>query len=307
MGQWDARDRLREMGATDDELGHVFYIEPETPASKEIVEDLVTTWTFSLVVIDAAAGAYSLQALDDNKRADVETFARIYVHSFWLREVATIVVDHVTKKANSRGAFAIGSERKVGGADVHLGFEIPLPIKRGGRGLYKIVTHKDRFGHLNRPRAADLELRSDPDTHAISWTFRQPEPTTETTAWQPTHLMEKVSRFLEKQADEVTRGRVETGVVGTAKFVRLALDALITDGYVEETAGIRGSRPVRSLKPYREATPSDPVATPSDGVGEDLSMTSSARRPPYGDEPDEVDEDEVERLAKLAQQSLEEL
>jgi hypothetical protein len=36
-------------------------------------------------------------------------------------------------------------------------------------------------------------------------------------------------------------------------------------------------------------------------------MTSSARRPPYGDEPDEVDEDEVERLAKLAQQSLEEL
>jgi hypothetical protein len=214
MGQWDARDRLREMGATDDELGHVFYIEPETPASKEIVEDLVTTWTFSLVVIDAAAGAYSLQALDDNKRADVETFARIYVHSFWLREVATIVVDHVTKKANSRGAFAIGSERKVGGADVHLGFEIALPIKRGGRGLYKIVTHKDRFGHLNRPRAADLELRSDPDTHAISWTFRQPEPTTETTAWQPTHLMEKVSRFLEKQADEVTRGRVETASSG---------------------------------------------------------------------------------------------
>ena len=168
MGQWDARDRLREMGATDDELSHVFYIEPETPASKEIVEDLVTTWTFSLVVIDAAAGAYSLQALDDNKRADVETFARIYVHSFWLREVATIVVDHVTKKANSRGAFAIGSERKVGGADVHLGFEIALPIKRGGRGLYKIVTHKDRFGHLDRPMAADLELRSDPDTHALS-------------------------------------------------------------------------------------------------------------------------------------------
>jgi hypothetical protein len=95
MGQWDARDRLREMGATDDELEHIFYIEPETPASEEIVENLVARWTFSLVVIDAAAGAYNLQALDDNKRADVETFARIYVRSFWLRGVATILVDHV--------------------------------------------------------------------------------------------------------------------------------------------------------------------------------------------------------------------
>jgi len=28
MGQWDARDRLREMGATDAELEHVIYIEP---------------------------------------------------------------------------------------------------------------------------------------------------------------------------------------------------------------------------------------------------------------------------------------
>jgi hypothetical protein len=118
--------------------------------------------------------------------------------------------------------------------------------------------------------------------------------------------MEKVSRFLEKQADAVTRSRVETGVTGTAKFVRLALDGLITDGYVEETVGLRGSRPVRSLKPYRESTPSDLVATPSDEVEEDPSMTSSARRPPYGDEPDEVDADEIERLAKLARQSLEE-
>ena len=50
--------------------------------------------------------------------------------------------------ARTRGAFAIGSERKVGGVDVHLCFEVVLPIKRGGRGLYKIVTHKDRLGRL---------------------------------------------------------------------------------------------------------------------------------------------------------------
>ena len=40
MGPWDARDRLREMGATDEELEHFFYVEPETPASEEIVDEL---------------------------------------------------------------------------------------------------------------------------------------------------------------------------------------------------------------------------------------------------------------------------
>ena len=66
MGRWDTLDRLREMGATDDELERLFDVEPETPASEEIVQDLASKWTFSLVIIDAAAGAYSLQGLDDN-------------------------------------------------------------------------------------------------------------------------------------------------------------------------------------------------------------------------------------------------
>jgi len=106
MGQWDARDRLREMGATDEVLGHLFYIEPEVPAGEEIIDDLVSRWTFTLVVIDAAAGAYSLQGLDDNKRGDVEAFARIFVSTFWLRGVATIVLDHVAKNAGGRSRSA---------------------------------------------------------------------------------------------------------------------------------------------------------------------------------------------------------
>lgn len=306
MGSWDARDRLRDMGASDAELEHVFYIEPETPASEAIVEHLVATWTFTLAIIDAAAGAYSLQALDDNKRADVETFARIYVRAFWQRGVATILIDHVAKNAGKRGAFAIGSERKVGGADVHLGFEVARPLRRGGRGLFKIVTHKDRLGHLDRPKAADLDIHSDPTTHAISWTFRQPEPTAKTTAWRPTFLMERVSRWLEKQADAVSRTNVEKAVTGTATYVRAALDALIEDGYVEETAGTRGSRPVRSVKPYRESSASDPVVTASDGVNGSTPTTASARRTPEGaDAPDGVSEDEVERLAALASEYLE--
>mgnify|MGYP003532915860 CR=1 FL=1 len=37
--------------------------------------------------------------------------------------------------------------------------------------LVRIDTHKDRAGFLPDV-AAELELESDPDTHAITWTFR---------------------------------------------------------------------------------------------------------------------------------------
>jgi GNAT superfamily N-acetyltransferase len=282
MGRWDARDRLREMGATDADLERMFYVEPETPASEEIVEDLVSRWTFSLVVIDAAAGAYSLQALDDNKRADVEAFARIYVRSFWLRGIATILLDHVTKNADARGRFAIGSERKIGGADVHLGFEPVLPIRRGGRGLYRIVTHKDRLGHLPRPRAAELEFRSDPETHALSWTFRAPDPAADAAAWRPTNLMEKVSRYLEGASDAPTRNEIERNVPGTARYVRAAIDALIAEGYAAETAGPNRSRPVRSVRPFREAGASECVGGASDAPVADVRSGAAVRRTPIG-------------------------
>jgi hypothetical protein len=184
MGRWDARDRLREMGASDDDLERFFYVEPESQASEAILAELTERWTFTLVILDAAAGAFDLQALDDNKRADAEAFSRTFVRPFWLRGIATLVLDHVSKKAKARGGFAIGSERKVGGADVHLGFETVLPISRGGRGLYKVSTHKDRLGHLSRPRAGEFELRSDPDTHVLGWTFREPVAVSEDTPFR---------------------------------------------------------------------------------------------------------------------------
>ena len=76
MAPWDARDRLREMGAGDEELEHLIYVEPEVPAEEQTLAELISSWTFSLAILDAAAGAYSLQGLDDNSRADVEAFTR---------------------------------------------------------------------------------------------------------------------------------------------------------------------------------------------------------------------------------------
>src|SRR5438045_109521 len=78
------------------------HVEPETPATEHVIADVVEQWKPTLAIIDAAAGAYDLQGLDDHKRQDVEAFSRAIVDPFRRGGVATLVLDHVTKNADTR-------------------------------------------------------------------------------------------------------------------------------------------------------------------------------------------------------------
>jgi hypothetical protein len=252
MGARDTRDRLREMGATDDELDRLVYVEPDMPAHPDTVAELIDRFPVQLAVVDAAAGAYSLHGLDDNRRGDVEKFAELLITPLRSRGISTIVIDHVVKKPGDRGGWAIGSERKLGFADVSLGFSATTPFGRGREGLVRIRTNKDRAGHLLRPAAAELVLRSDPETHAISWEFREPlEQEGEGEAFRPTGLMERVSVFLEKQTEPVSRRTIETNVKGKTDYVRRAIDYLVRDGFAAQTDG--PYNPLRSVRPFRES------------------------------------------------------
>ena len=110
--------------------------------------------------------------------------------------------------------------------------------------------------------------------------------------------MEKVSRYLETVRDTVSRNEVERNVTGKGEYVRAAMDALITDGFVDESTGRGKSRPLRSLKPYREGDASDCVPSAS-GHTQDSSESSASLRPtPYRG--DARDGHEVEYWAQVA-------
>src|SRR3954465_10608280 len=102
----------------------------------------------TLTIVDAAAGAYDVSGLDDNKRAEVERFGRTWIVPFWQAGGTTLLLDHVVKNSETRGRYAIGSERKLGQVDVHLGLEALTNISRGGHGLIRVTVHKDRPAHL---------------------------------------------------------------------------------------------------------------------------------------------------------------
>lgn len=275
MGVADAKTRLRELGATSEELERLYYIGPDEKATTLRIGALLSLQP-DLIVIDAAAGAYQLEGLDENKRADVETFSNLYIAPFWRADIATLTIDHVVKNSETRGRFQIGSERKLGATDIHLGFDTITPISRGTNGRYKITTHKDRVGALKRGHIADLTLESDPDTHQITWTFTAAQTATSDTGYfRPTHVMEKVSIYLETQPEPVTRNAVHEALGGKKAIVFAAIHALISEGFAATTTASNGAKPVKSVRRYRE---NDPDCEPGGSLSQGTTETYCGSR-----------------------------
>lgn len=284
MGRWDARNRLRELGATQDELREIVYFDPEGKMPERVPGQVIelVQGKEAVVLIDASAGAFAYQELDDNKRMDVERFAAVYVEPFRRAGIATLVIDHVVKSTEARGNYAIGSERKVGQTDVHIGFTVVTPIKRGTTGVYKLTTHKDRGGFLKRGKLADLELRSDPETHDITWDIRAATEVDPDHPFRPTVKMEQASKWLERQMEErVPMSHIEQGIGGDREAGRLAIQILVDDGYFQEEKGPRNARLMTIVRPYREEH-DDLSATSPHLSGELAQTTSPALRTPYG-------------------------
>jgi len=269
MGPWDAKTRLREMGATQDELSSLLYVAPDRGASPAAIGSLIASRP-SLVVLDATAGAFSVEGLDDNSRKDVELWSRAWIDPFRREGIATIALDHVVKNSETRGAYAIGSERKVGGVDVHIGFTTVRELSRGKSGLYRVTTHKDRGGMLKRGVLCEFAIESHPDTHSLTWEFRPAQEVQEGEKFRYTVLMEKVSRWLELQSEPQSRTKITENVTGKSSALRDAIDALVTEGWLVEEIGPNRTRQVSVRRPYRQddeqVRPSPSQSVPAEGV-----------------------------------------
>jgi hypothetical protein len=336
MGRREVLERLRALGLEDEAIrDRLIYLEPTEPLTGDAlgdVHEILDARQPSLIVIDAAAGALALHGCDPNSGADIERFYRIVVGELRSRGAAIVVLDHLVKDREARGRYAIGSERKIGAADVHLRFEVTQPFGRGRTGRVRIETKKDRPGHLRRPRAADLELDSDPDTGAIRWEFTTPTVDVEPATFRPTVLMEKVSIYVERCVDPPSRNQVEKGITGkNTNAKRLAMDVLIREGHLAADDGPRSAKLLRVVRPYRQSD--DPATSPQSSSGDlaltspnstpqnqaknatspDLALTSPAATgddfaqlaplPLQEGRRGEVEQDEIERLAALAHEA----
>jgi AAA domain len=294
MGQRDARNRLREMGTTDDEFDLIEFYEPDTAPTKEILQGIADRCT--LVVIDAAAGAYQMYGLDENR--DAEKFNAAMPDVLWKAGATTITLDHVVKNPDNRGMWASGHHRKIGGTEVHLGFEASK-LERGGTAVTRITAHKDRPGFHRRGKgnAGAVEFRSDPNTHALSWE-RKADGEATASEWRgPTIYMEKISRYLE-QNGPTSRSRIYLEVPGNRQRKVDAAQHLLAEKYVD----LDESRSrLRSVRPFRHEEPGSLVPKPFPTVPDSASTPGSARSPAYkaGTGNGELGDEEPERLEAI--------
>lgn len=258
--EYQARDRFLALGLSRFDLANLIYIRPSdgfgTRGVHETISTLFAESAPTLIVIDAYAGALDIHELDPYKASDIEKFNRAVVDQLRALsggQAAVIILDHVVKTTENRGRFSIGSERKTGAVDVHLGFHVVAPFGRGRKGLFTINVHKDRPGWLPRPSIGTLTLESDPDTLAVSWQIREAPTAEDGERFRPTALMERVSRYLEQLGHAASRKTITDDVPGKAQYLRAAVDILIAEGYAHEEPGARGAQLASSLKPYREA------------------------------------------------------
>lgn len=291
MGPGAMLERLQLLGVDDNNIDQNFhYIEPSeqlgTTQLKEI-EELIEDQGVRLFVIDAFNPILSLHQLDPNTTTDVERFWRTYADPICRAGAAPVMLDHVVKNPDNRGKYATGSERKASGAIVHIGFKLLETLAQGGHGRSLLTVHKDRPGYLQRPTLGRLVLDATGDT--ITYTLEPDKSHDADGGFRPTVLMEKVSKYLEQQPDQVSQNQVENGVDGNRDAKRKALEILVQEGHATRTDGPNRAKLFTHLRPYTEAndTPSQVRPQVRPGFAQNLrsSPTSEfAQAPPYGGE-----------------------
>jgi len=294
-------ERLRCFGVDGEELRRFLYFQPTDPVGKTGVADTIKTiladHTPTIVVFDAMAGLLDLHDLDGNKTADVERGYRAIIEPWRANGAATLVIDHVVKARGDRGRFAAGSERKLGAVDVHIGLEAIEPFSRGKSGRSKIIVHKDRHGFLARPRFGDFVLASDQEGSVTACGI---EPAADEATWKPPALMAKVSAYLERQREPVSRNTIARDVKGKRDYLLAAISHLIADGFAIESDGARGAKLVASIKPYPDQFPDGGTAgNQSPGLGGLTSSLFPGLRTGNGNQSDQA---ELERLEGLAEE-----
>lgn len=130
---------------------HLTYVRPDEKFNEESEEwQGLLNRKFALAVIDGVTEAMGLTGHEMNDNSDVAEFFRLLPTSLASRTGAAVVmIDHVTKSAESRSRGAIGGQHKlsaISGASFLV--EPDMPLGRGKRGVVVLRLAKDRPGWL---------------------------------------------------------------------------------------------------------------------------------------------------------------
>ncbi len=277
--------RLLELGVPVEVLrARLVYIHPEAaPGSREVERE---AWArlladrFDLAVIDGVTDALGTVGAKSNDNDEIAAWCRNVARRIARNTGAAVVlIDHVTKDADTRGRFALGGQAKMNALDgAAYVVEVVDALGRGLRGVVAIRVAKDRPGGIRANCGPFRKLDRTQEAARITVDSRTPNRIVVTVdppsglssgdpvaaRFRPTHLMEKVSRFLQGSSETSLRG-IRDRVSGKANVIDEAVAILVAEGFASERSGQRNARMFTHLRLYTEFT--DPlIRQPEDGV-----------------------------------------
>ena len=225
--------RLRALGCTDTQIAaQAVYVRPDMPLTVRNGITLYGERTLQaiearqpdFVAIDSTGEALSLEALDPNDDAAVAMWMRILPRRLAKAGATVLLLDHVTKAHETRGNWAIGSQRKLAAIDgIAYAAETPIAPTKEADGKVVLKVAKDRHGtHRRGYVAAEVWIRNATDPMRlgqvdVEWA----------TPWTPakndhTVYHERITEYL-AGVQEASGRQLEREVEGKGEHVRTAI------------------------------------------------------------------------------------
>ena len=261
--------RLLDLGLTQEQIIRFFiYIRPDqkfgTTAQKqvqELIEDSTQT-EVTFVAIDGVTEAMSIEGQKTDSDEGVATFYKTLPR--WLADLgpAVVMIDHVTKSAESNGSDARGSGHKRGGLDgSSISAECIDKFSRGRHGKSYLTLAKDRpagvRSNIDKDTIGTFHLVSDPKTFRIeAWIEPPAKGLVEMDGYYFTVAEVQAILLVIKATPGLSQGAACGGLPGFSKKPKQAAAVkLLLEGGFAKDVGSGGTKKLHYVRDYDISVP----------------------------------------------------
>lgn len=234
------------------------YYEPEDAEQLHACVTDITNRHPDIVLIDSLGEIFPMLGTNTNDGDEITTAMRQVCTRPAVAGSCVITIDHLPKSAEARQTgYAIGSiakKRMIRGAYIRAeARQQPVP---GQVGRITLRIEKDTAGELRKSSGggyAGTFVLDSTQPHMTTWAISKEEmPKNDDGTFRPTALMERVSRFIEDN-DQATFTDIKEAITAKDKWLRDAIQMLVTEGFVARLDGARRAKLHHCIAPYREA------------------------------------------------------
>jgi len=249
----DIVDRLKSLKVTQAEILQNFrYIKPDSATKFEdpYWASILELNSAVLIIIDGVTEALSLWEKESKDNDAVTNWMRRFPRTIAsLSGAAVVLIDHVTKNAETRGRFAIGGQAKLATIDGAAYLVEPLEVLSPGKiGTLTLRVTKDRPGFVRR--IAGMYRKSDRTQEAavitidstkelMDYIISPPMLEDQLVANQTEKLDREIVTFIDSNPG-ATKSMATRGIKGQDSAVLARLEVLIRDGILENAGNERG-------------------------------------------------------------------